>query len=88
FSAVLAVLGSLTPWNPSFALVLLWITALPLSALAAWWAATRLSSRRWPPALGAALWAIAPPLLVALSEGRPGALLAHLLLPWLAPAVI
>jgi GT2 family glycosyltransferase len=88
FSAVLAVLGSLTPWNPSFVLVLLWITAMPLSALAAWWAATRLSSRRWPPVLGAALWAIAPPLLLALSEGRPGALLVHLLLPWLALAVI
>jgi GT2 family glycosyltransferase len=88
FSAVLAVLGSLTPWNPSFALVLLWITALPFAALAAWWAATRLSARRWPPILAAALWALAPPLLVALGDGRPGAVLVHLLLPWLALAVI
>ena len=37
FSAVLAVLGSLTAWNPSFSLVLLWLTALPLSAMGAWW---------------------------------------------------
>jgi hypothetical protein len=88
FSAVLAVLGSLTPGNPSLALVLLWVTALPLAALGAWWAATRLSARRWPPVLAAALWALAPPLLVALADGRPGALLAHLLLPWLALAVI
>jgi GT2 family glycosyltransferase len=88
FSAVLAVLGSLTPWNPSFALVLLWITALPFAALGAWWAATRLSSRRWPPILAAVLWALAPPLLVALGDGRPGAVLAHLLLPWLVLTVI
>ncbi|GAA2080293.1 hypothetical protein GCM10009840_14590 [Pseudolysinimonas kribbensis] len=88
FSAVLALLGSLTPWNPSLVLVLLWVTALPLAALGAWWAATRLSARRWPPVLAAALWALAPPLLVALADGRPAALLAHLLLPWLALAVI
>jgi len=88
FSAVLAVLGSLTPWNPSFALVLLWITALPLGALGAWWAATRLSSRAWPPVVAAALWALAPPLLVGLEAGRPGAVIAHLLLPWLALAVL
>jgi len=88
FSAVLAVLGSLTPWNPSLVLVLLWVTALPLAALGAWWAATRLSERRWPPVLAAALWALAPPLLVALADGRPGALLVHLLLPWLALAVL
>ncbi|MGN6326473.1 glycosyltransferase family 2 protein [Pseudolysinimonas sp.] len=88
FSAILAVLGSLTPWNPSLALVLLWITALPLSALGAWWAATRVSSRAWPPALAAALWALAPPLLVGLDAGRPGAVIAHLLLPWLALAVL
>lgn len=83
FHAVLAVLGSLTPWNPSLALVVLWIVAVPLAALGAWWCATRLSSRAWPPVLAAALWMLAPPFLAALIEGRPAAVLVHVLLPWL-----
>jgi GT2 family glycosyltransferase len=88
FAAVLAVLGSLTAWAPSLSLVLLWLVALPVGALGAWWCATRLSERAWPPALAAALWAIAPSALAAWSEGRPGALLAHVLLPWLVLAVL
>jgi GT2 family glycosyltransferase len=88
FSAVLAALGSLTAWNPSFSLVLLWLTALPLAALGAWWCATRLSERRWPPLVAALLWALAPPLLAALSDGRPTGVLVHLLLPFLVLAGI
>jgi GT2 family glycosyltransferase len=88
FSAVLAVLGSLTPWNPSLALVVLWVVALPLAAFAAWWCATRLSTRTWPPILAAALWMLAPSFLAALIEGRPAAVLVHLLLPWLLFALL
>lgn len=88
FQAVLALLGSLTPWSPSFALVVLWIAAPALAALAAWWAATRLSTRAWPPVLAAALWVLAPPFLAALIEGRPSAVLLHVLLPWLLLAVL
>jgi hypothetical protein len=88
FAAVVALLGSLTPWNPSFSLVLLWLTALPFAALGAWWCATRFSERRWPPVLAALLWMLAPPLLAALSAGRPSAVLLHLLLPWLVLATL
>jgi GT2 family glycosyltransferase len=88
FRAVLALLGTLTPWNPSLALVALWIVALPLAAFAAWWCATRLSPRGWPPVLAAALWMLAPPFLAALIEGRPSAVLVHVLLPWLLLAVL
>ncbi|WP_309714152.1 glycosyltransferase [Pseudolysinimonas sp.] len=88
FHAVLAVLGSLTPWNPSLSLVVLWVVALPLAALAAWWCATRLSTRTWPPVLAAALWMLAPSFLEALIEGRPAAVLVHVLLPWLLFAVL
>jgi GT2 family glycosyltransferase len=88
FVVVVALLGSLTPWDPSFSLVLLWLTALPFSALGAWWCATRFSERRWPPVLAALLWMLAPPLLSALSSGRPAAVLLHLLLPWLVLAAI
>ncbi len=88
FHAVLAVLGSLTPWNPSLALVILWVGAPALAALAAWWCATRLSSRAWPPVLAAALWVLAPPFLAALIEGRPSAVILHVLLPWLFLALL
>jgi hypothetical protein len=88
FHAVLAVLGSLTPWSPSLALVVLWVVAPALAALAAWWCATRLSTRTWPPVLAAALWMLAPPFLAALIEGRPSAVLLHVLLPWLLLALL
>ncbi|CAN5249707.1 hypothetical protein BH11ACT3_BH11ACT3_25500 [soil metagenome] len=88
FVAVLAVLGSLTAWTPSFSLVLLWLTSLPLAALGAWWCATRLSERRWPPMVAAILWMLAPALLGALGDGRPAAVLVHLLLPFLVLAGI
>ncbi len=83
-----ALLGSATWWDPSFSIVLLWLTALPFAALGAWWAATRLSERVWPPVAAAILWAAAPPFLDALGEGRIGAVLVHLLLPWFVLALI
>ena len=88
FIVVVAMLGSLTPWDPSLSLVLLWLTALPFAALGAWWCATRFSERRWPPVVAALLWMLAPPLLAALSDGRPSAVLVHLLLPWLVLATL
>jgi GT2 family glycosyltransferase len=88
FAAVLAVLGSITFWAPSFSIVLLYLTALPIAALGAWWCATRLSERAWPPAIAALLWAVAPPFLSSMTTGHLGAVLAHILLPWLVLAVI
>jgi GT2 family glycosyltransferase len=83
FSSVLAVLGSLTFWSPSYSIVLLYLVAIPLSALTAWWCAARFSTRAWPPAVAALAWGVAPPLLAALGDGHPGAVIAHLLLPTL-----
>ncbi|KZE89020.1 glycosyltransferase [Microbacterium sp. TNHR37B] len=83
FSAVVAALGSLSPWEPSRALVALWILALPLAALGGWFAATRLTEKPLPRALVAIGWALAPTFLAALLHGRPTAVLVHLLLPWL-----
>lgn len=83
-----ALLGSATWWDPSFSIVLLWLTALPFAALGAWWAATRLSERAWPPVAAAILWAAAPVFLTALGEGRVGAVLVHLLLPWFVLALV
>ncbi|MGO4536370.1 glycosyltransferase [Leifsonia sp. 2MCAF36] len=83
FSAVLAVLGTITFWQPSQSLVLLWLLALPLAALGAWLAAARLTNRGVLRTVGALAYALAPTLLVALLGGRPAAVLAHILLPWL-----
>ncbi|WP_106816003.1 glycosyltransferase [Microbacterium timonense] len=83
FAAVVAVLGSLTAWSPSRALVLLWIAALPLAALGGWFAATRVTERSSLRLLGGAVWALSPTLLVALTQGRPTGVIVHLLLPWL-----
>ncbi len=88
FAAVLAILGSLTFWAPSFSIVLLYLVALPLTALGAWWCATRISTRAWPPAVAALLWALAPPFLSSLEAGQLGAVIAHILLPWFVFAAI
>lgn len=83
FAAVLAVLGTLWPGSPSFAVVLLWLGALPLAVLGGWFAATRVTDRAGLRILGGVLWALAPTFLTALVQGRPAAVLLHLLLPWL-----
>jgi len=88
FAAVLAVLGSITFWAPSFSIVLLYLIALPLTALGAWWCATRIATRAWPPAIAALVWSLAPPFLSSMEHGQLGAVIAHILLPWLFLTVI
>jgi GT2 family glycosyltransferase len=88
FSYLLAVVGSITFWSPSLSIVIIYLLALPLAALGAWFAARQLSTRPSLPALAALLWALAPPLSSALSGGHLGAVIAHLLLPWLVLAVL
>lgn len=83
FSAVIAVIGSLWPFEPSRAIVLLWLAAVPLSVLGGWFAATRVTSRSVLRNTAGVLWALSPSLWSALIDGRPGAVIAHILLPWL-----
>jgi GT2 family glycosyltransferase len=88
FAFLLALLGTVTFWSPSTSIVLLYLFALPLAGVAAWFAAARIVRRPWPAVLAAIAWALAPPFLAALGEGRLGAVLAHLLLPWLVVAAL
>lgn len=83
FSAVLAVLGTLTFWNPSYSLVLVVLLALPLATLGGWFAATRLTERSGYRLAAAVLWTLAPTFLSALLAGNPIGIFVHLLLPWL-----
>ncbi|HEY1105564.1 MAG TPA: glycosyltransferase, partial [Agromyces sp.] len=84
FAGALAVLGSVTFWAPSLSLLLVWLLAIPAAALGAWFTASRLTERGSLRAVAAFAWAFAPPFLIALGDGRPGAVLAHVLLAWLA----
>jgi hypothetical protein len=83
FAAVVALLGTLSPFEPSRALVILWLAALPLAVLGAWFAGTRVTERSMLRLTAAVAWALAPTFLAALSEGRTAGVLVHLLLPWL-----
>lgn len=88
FSGVIAVLGTLWAGAPSFSVVLLWLLALPLAVLGGWFAATRVTDRGGLRIFGGVAWALAPTFLTALVEGRPAAVLLHLLLPWLFHAAV
>ena len=87
-TTLFSLLGSLTWWEPSLAVVWLWPVALLLAGLIAWWAGSQLLSHSLPTTVMAIAWAIAPPFLVALAEGRIGAVIAHLALPWLAATAL
>jgi GT2 family glycosyltransferase len=88
FAYVLAVLGSITFWAPSFSIVLVYLLSFPLAALGAWLAARRLTRRTWLPSVAALLWVVAPPFLGSLGGGHLGAVMVHLLLPWLILAAL
>ncbi|MFM9876609.1 MAG: glycosyltransferase [Rhodoglobus sp.] len=87
FAAVLAVLGTVTFWSPSFSVVVVYLLALPLAAFTAWWCAARFTTRGWGAAVAALAWTAAPPFLASLAAGQLGAVIAHILLPALVLAV-
>jgi GT2 family glycosyltransferase len=86
FSYVLAILGSITFWSPSFAIVCLYLIAFPLAALGAWFCAAQLTERPLLRTMAAVLWVLAPSFLGALDGGMIAPMIAHLLLPWLVLA--
>lgn len=83
FAWVLAMLGTLTFWNPSHAVVLLLIAAIPLTALGAWiWAAQLTESKAARVVVGLG-FALSPVLLGSLDSGRLPTLVLTVVLPWL-----
>ncbi len=80
FNFVLAVLAGLSGQG---SLSVLWVMllALPLSGLSAWLATGAFTRQRWPRIVAAFVWAGAPALLLAMGQGRLGALLAHIFIP-------
>ncbi len=88
FGFVLVLLSTLTggwfgvPMAITVALTLL--LAIPLAAIGAWFAAGAVTRSVWIRAWAAGVWAFGPPLLLAIGDGRLGALIAHLALPLVA----
>nr|WP_139346778.1 glycosyltransferase family 2 protein [Sinomonas mesophila] len=82
FGLLLVLLGLLGFGDGNRAVVVALLAAAPLAALGAWGLAASLTSHRSPRALAALVWASAPVLLVAVGQGRLGAVLAHAALPW------
>lgn len=78
---ILAILGTITFWNPSLSIVLLWLLALPLAAFGAFMAAGTFTTKSWTRSVIALAWALFPTFLYSLGTGKLFAVIAHLLLP-------
>ncbi len=85
---VLALIGSLTWWSPSLAIVWAWVAAPLVSGLVAWWSAGQLLRRQVPTTVFAVLWVLQPAFLSSLAEGRVYGVLLHIALPWLVATAL
>ena len=83
FAWVLAVLGSVTFWNPSHALVLLLVVAIPLSSLGAWIWAAQITDSGAARAVISIGFALSPVLLGSIASGRITTLILAVVMPWL-----
>lgn len=83
FNWVLAVLGSITFYNPSHAVVLFIVMAVPLAALGGWLWGAQLTTRTAGRVLLGLAWAFSPVLLGSLAAGRLPTLILAVVLPWL-----
>ena len=88
FALLLWVLGLAGGGDANNALAWLLLLAMPLSGLAAWFAAGGLTTRRRFRLVAALAWGGAPALQVALNQGRLGALIAHIMMPLLVLALL
>ncbi|MBO0925307.1 glycosyltransferase [Cellulomonas sp. zg-ZUI199] len=81
---VLAVLAVLLGGAPTAGVAVLVLGAVVLSGLGAWAAAGAATRSVVVRAWAAFVWASAPALLLAVGDGRVGAVVAHTALPWVA----
>ena len=83
FTWILALLGSLTPFNPSLSLVLLLAAAIPLASLGGWLWGAQFTSSAAGRVLAGVAWAFSPVLLGSLDHGRLPTIVLAVVLPWL-----
>lgn len=82
FSVLVAALATVTWWDPNLAIVGLWLLAVPLSFIAGWVGAGAVTIRSSAAFVVATAWTLLPSLHVALAEGRLGAVVAHIAIPF------
>jgi len=88
FALLIWLSGVVSFGHPQQAAVAAYVLAMPLAALAAWFAVgavTRSAGFRF---LSALAWAFAPTLQVALAQGRPGPAVVHVVLPVFVLALV
>jgi len=83
FAWVLAVIGTIGFWNPSHAVVLLLILAVPAAALGGWVWAAQLTESKAGRALVGLAWSLSPVMLMSLAGGRLPTIILAVTLPWL-----
>ncbi|SEI72280.1 Glycosyltransferase, GT2 family [Arthrobacter sp. yr096] len=83
FGYVLWLLSLFGGGDGNSAMAWLLVLAMPLSALGAWFAAGALTTKRRFRTVAALAWSAAPALLIAINDGRVGALFAHVMMPLL-----
>lgn len=88
FAFLLWILGLAGGGDANSALAWLLLLAMPLSGLAAWFAAGGVTTRRRFRLVAALVWGGAPALQIALNQGRLGALVAHIMMPLLVLALL
>lgn len=86
-AALTTLIGGLWGTPVTVVLTALLVGALPLAAIGAWFAAGAATRSVGVRAWVAGAWALMPPLLTAVADGRVGAVVAHLALPWVALGV-
>ena len=88
FGVLVAALATVTWWDPNLAIVGLWLLAIPLSFVAGWVGAGAVTVRPSTAFVVATTWTLLPSLHVALAEGRVGAVLAHIAIPFAIRALL
>ncbi|MFJ5955537.1 glycosyltransferase [Paenarthrobacter sp. NPDC092416] len=88
FGYVLWLLSLFGGGDANAAMAWLLILAMPLSGVCAWFAAGALTTSRRFRMVAALAWSAAPALLIAVNEGRAGALVAHVMMPLLLLALL
>nr|WP_280523207.1 glycosyltransferase family 2 protein [Arthrobacter woluwensis] len=88
FGLVLWILSVLNGGQPSLVVQSVLLGAMPLAAAGAWFLAASLTRHRRTWFLAALIWGTAPALFTSLNQGRLGAILVHVLTPWLVLALV